>query len=66
MVQSNCPSLSRIVMNKLTLHCGLGLDCHGVGGVLMNTHSILLGFLSKPSFVMHEGIVIRNAKFANL
>lgn len=44
----------------------LGLDCHGVDVVLMNTRSLLLCFLPKPSFVMHEGIVILNPKFANL
>ena len=42
------------------------LDCHGVGVVFMNTRSILLCFHPKSSFVMHNGNVTLNLKFANL
>ena len=34
--------------------------------VFMTTHSLLLYFHPKPSFVMHDGIVIVTPKFANL
>ena len=54
------------VVYKLTMHYGLGLDCHGVGVINTNTHSLLLCFHPNFSFVMHDDIVILNTKFANL
>ena len=46
------------------MQCGLGLDCHGVGVMFINTCSLLLCFHPKPPFVMLDGNVIFNPKFA--
>ena len=51
---------------RLTMYCALGLDCHGKGIVIMNTHSLLLCFHPKPSFVMQDGNVISNPKISYL
>ena len=64
MMQSNCPSLSSNVIYRLTMHCVLGLGCHGAGVVLMDTCSLLLRFRCKPPYVMHDCNVISNPKFA--
>ena len=48
------------------MHCGLGLDCHGVGIVFMDTMSFLLCFHPKSFFVIHDGNVTSNPKIAYL
>ena len=58
-MQSDHPSLSPNAMYRLTTHCSLGLDCHRVGVVFMNTCSLLLCFHPKLSFVMHDVYVTK-------
>ena len=49
----------------LLMHCGLGLECHGV--VVVIIHMFTLSFFHpKPSYEMHNGNVILNSIFAYL
>ena len=64
LMQSNCPSLSSNAVYRLTTHCGMGPDYHGVGVVFMNTLSLFLRFHPLPSIMMHDGNVILSPKFS--
>ena len=66
MMQDNHPNLLPDTMYRLTMHCGLELEYHGVSVMFMNTCSLVLCFYPKSSFVMYDDNVILNPIFAYL